>query len=356
LSVNEYEKRQGVIHLKKTISLFLLIILITLPLTGCEIGMNKYRYQFTGLFDTVIEMTGYAKNEKSFTEMAELCKEFLEELNALFDIYNDYEGIPNIKTVNDMAGIAPVKVDPRILDLIEFAKTGYEQYGYVNIAMGPVLKIWHDYRTEGSRDPENARLPDIDELKEAAKKTDIQKVIVNREEGTVFLEDAGMSLDVGAIAKGYAVEMATDYLTSLGYTSFILSAGGNVKACGKPADGREKWGIGLQDPDANPFIPEDQIFDTVYVRDLSVVTSGNYQRYYYVDDKKYHHIISGETLMPADLYKAVTVVIEDSAWADFFSTALFLMPYSELLRKQKMMYKVEKLVQCKNPLIIFVNL
>jgi hypothetical protein len=76
-----------VIHLKKTISLFLLIILITLPLTGCEIGMNKYRYQFTGLFDTVIEMTGYAKNEKSFTEMAELCKEFLEELNALFDIY-----------------------------------------------------------------------------------------------------------------------------------------------------------------------------------------------------------------------------------------------------------------------------
>ncbi len=318
--------------------LALLLSVLMMTATGCTFGggpengnYSKYSYEFTGAFDTVIQFVGYAKSEKEFETLAKKGQARFEELHRLFDIYHDYEGINNIKTINDNAGIKPVKVRKEIIDLILFSKEWYDRTGgVVNIALGPVLSIWHTYREEGKDNPEKARIPDINLLKKAAEKTDINKVEVDVENNTVFLKEEGMSLDVGAVAKGFATEIVVKELMEEGFTSFIVSSGGNIRTVGSPKDGvRNKWSIGIQDPDGNALIPNGDNLDIVYVNDASVVTSGDYQRYYVVGDKRIHHLIDPTTLMPANYYRAVTIVTLDSGVADILSTAAFLLPYEK---------------------------
>lgn len=312
---------------------------VVVLVSGCANNKNnsgagaykKFSYEFFGSFDTVIQFMGYAENQDKFNEMAEKGQNRFLELSRLYDIYNDYEGINNIKTINDNAGIKPVEVRQEIIDLIKFSKEWYDKTsGVVNIAMGPVLSIWHDYREEGINDPNNAKLPDMQSLREAAKLTDISKVEIDTSNKTVFLKEKGMSLDVGAVAKGFATEMVARELESEGYTSFIISAGGNIRVVGKPLDGvRNKWGVGIQDPDQNTKIPDTPSMDIVFINDMSLVSSGDYERYYVVNGKRYHHLIDPVTLMPSDYYRQVTIVTKDSGMADALSTAAFLLPYDK---------------------------
>lgn len=300
-------------------------------LTGCEKRpeYTKYDASFFDTFDTVTQIVAYTKTEEEFKTYVDIIHKRMMELHILFDKYNNYEGINNIKTINDNAGVKPVKVDKVIIDLILFSKDWYNKTGkQVNIAMGPVLKIWSAYRDEAALDPDNAKIPPMEELAEANKYTDLDRVIVDIENSTVFLEDAHMSLDVGAVAKGYAVEIVANEIMAKGLNSAIISGGGNVRTIGKPLDGiRERWGIGIQNPDKSIINAESNILDTIFINDASVVSSGDYQRYYIVGDKIYHHIIDSKTLMPGDYFRAVTVVTKNSGIADFLSTTVFLLPY-----------------------------
>lgn len=293
-------------------------------------GYQKYSESFFDAFDTVTTVVVYAKSEAEFRTYYDIVESRFRELHRLYDIYNTYPGINNLKTVNDNAGVRPVEVDQRIIDLIESAREWRERTGgKANIAMGAVLRIWHDYREHGRDFPDEASLPPMEELVKAARHTDLEKVVVDKEAGTVYLEDPEMSLDVGAVAKGYATELVVRELVAAGLKSGMVSAGGNVRAIGMPFDGvRKRWGVGIQDPDRFVFA-DDALLDVVYINDASVVSSGDYERYYIVDGEVYHHLIDPDTLMPAEHYRAITVVTEDSGLADFLSTALFLMPYEE---------------------------
>ncbi|NLM34167.1 MAG: FAD:protein FMN transferase [Clostridiales bacterium] len=318
---------------KKITALFVAIFLVIGVLTGCKAQdqYEKYTDSFFDTFDTVVTVMGYTKSKDEFDAYVDKIEAEFVRLNKLYDIYNNYEGINNIKTINDNAGVKPVKVDKEIIDLILFAKKWYEATGgKTNVAMGAVLKIWHDYRTDGKDNPEIAKLPPMEALQEAAKHTDISKVIVDVENSTVYLEDEKMSLDVGSVAKGYATELVTQMIVKEGFTSGIINAGGNVRTFGKPLDGkRDFWGIAVQNPDE--FIVSDgsSSLDTLFVNDKSVVTSGDYQRYYVVDGKAYHHLIDPVTLMPGDYFRAVAIVTDDSGLGDFLSTTIFLTPYEE---------------------------
>lgn len=321
--------------MKKITAAVTTVILLLFLLTGCQTApqseYTKYSDSFFDTFNTLTRVVAYTKSEQEFNYYFTKIHARFQELHQLFDIYNDYEGINNIKTINDNAGIKPVKVDKEIIDLILFAKDWYRRTGgRTNIAMGSVLRIWHEYREEGRNDPENAKLPPMEELQEAAKHTDIDKVIVDTENNTVYLADKRMSLDVGAVAKGFATEIVAKEIMADGLKSGIISAGGNVRVLGKPLDGiRERWGIGIQNPDKSIVSDADNLLDTVFLNNASVVSSGDYQRYYTVNGKVYHHLIDPDTLMPAEYYRAVTVVAEDSGVADFLSTTLFLLPYEK---------------------------
>ena len=284
--------------------------------------LKRFDAQFLDLFDTVTSIVGYAEDKETFTAYVEDFYDELMEYHQLYDIYDEYDGINNLKTVNDLAGIRPVEVDIRIIDMLEEAKRMHDLTGgKMNIAMGSVLSLWHDYRTDGIEDPEHAELPPIELLEEAAQHTDIEKLLINREASTVFLTDKDMKLDVGSIAKGYAVEMACRSLEKKGIDHVLVSVGGNVRAVGTRAD-KSLWRVGIQNPDIsadNPYL------HLVELNGLSLVTSGTYQRYYTVQGKQYHHIIHPELLMPWDEYLSVSIICRDSGMADCLSTAVFNM-------------------------------
>jgi thiamine biosynthesis lipoprotein len=320
-------------NLKKKISLLIVATLLFSLISGCglNVAYNKYTNTFFDSFDTITQVVGYTKTKEEFDEYATYIHDRMLELHKLFDKYNNYEGINNIKTINDKAGIEPVVVEKEIMDMIILSKELYDNTSHkTNIAFGAVLVIWSEYRDVAEENPANAKLPPMEDLVAASAHTDIEKVIIDVEKSTIYLEDPLMSLDVGAIAKGYAVELVAREVNEKGFDSFIISGGGNIRAVGKPMDGeRNKWGIGIQNPDKEVFSDGDNTLETVYINDDSVVSSGDYQRYYMVGDYRVHHIIDPDTLMPAANYRSVNVVIEDSGLADFYSTEVFLLPYEE---------------------------
>lgn len=314
----------------KKIFIIIFCLSIILNLSSCGQAYKKYNDEYINLFNTYTTFTCYAKNEKEFKNYSNYLYEKLNELNKLFDIYNNYENINNLKTINDNAGIKPVVVDKNIINLLVYSKKAYyETNGTVNIAMGSVLKIWHNYREKGIEFPDKAEIPPIDSLKAANKYTDIENIIIDEENSTVFITNSNTSIDVGAIAKGYSCEIAVKELLSKGVTSAILNLGGNVYSIGVPYNSnRDKWGIGIQNPELSEN-GANTLIDTIFVNDSSIVSSGDYQRYYIVNDKKYHHIIDKDTLMPSDKFKSVTVIYNDCSVADMLSTALFILSYEE---------------------------
>ena len=316
-------------HGKKT---FLLALASAVVLSGCSGSgqqMTAYDAQYLDYFDTVTSITIYAKNEAEFEQYKSLAEDTMKKYHELFDIYDNYDGVSNIKTINDNAGIAPVTVDPELISLLEFSRQEYEKTGgRVNVAMGSVLSIWHEYREAGLDDPENAKLPPMEDLQAAAQHMNIDDLILDEAAQTVYFADPEMKLDVGAVAKGYATEIVSQMLLAGDMPSFIISAGGNVRMGNPPADGRTKWGVGIQDPDGAVLGLSD-IVETLYVTGCSVVTSGDYQRYYVVDGQRYHHLIDPDTLMPDTDFRSVSIITEDSGYADLLSTAAFLMPYEE---------------------------
>lgn len=287
---------------------------------GAEPERKTYEATFLTLFDTVTVVKGAADSKEAFSEIAYAIRDGLQEYHQLFDIYNDYEGISNLKTVNDMAGQAPVKVDRCIIELLLDCREYYELTGgLVNVAMGSVLKLWHNARNDGINDPVHAKLPDMERLADAALHTDLNAVVIDEAASTVFITDPNVQLDVGAVAKGWSVQRVAEGAPE----GLLISVGGNVCGTGPKEETGTPWVVGIQNPNGDNYL------HTIYVTKNNVVTSGDYQRYFIVDGKVYHHIIDPNTLLPGAYWRSVTIVCSDSGLADALSTALFLLPLED---------------------------
>lgn len=318
----------------KNIKYFLLAALLIVG--GCNktqtASTELQKYDTTMMdvgFDTFVSLIGYTTSQEAFDEYAQLAKEKFIYYNSLFDRYQTYEGINNIKTINDQAGIAPVVVDQEIIDVLQKTKEFYTQSdGHYDITMGAVLEIWHTYREEAEQrnaQGENGKLPSMEELTAAKQNTGWDKIEIDDAANTVYITQSGVSIDVGSVAKGYATEKTAQALQEKGLQHAIVNAGGNVRLIGDKPNA-DSWNVGIQLPTgessaslANVYIQKDQSF----------VTSGDYQRFYTIDEKRYHHIIDPETLMPADHMRSVTIITPDSGLADILSTTLFTMRYEE---------------------------
>lgn len=325
----------------------ILIVCSFLFLPGCK-KEAEYQYltkRFVGPFDTITTYITYAKSEDDFNEQCELIEEELNYYNNLFDIYNNYDGMNNVKTINDQAGKEPVEVDEALIDLIELSiQRNQEISSKVNIAMGSVIRIWHDYREEAEKNNGVGEVPTLDELTQANQYTNIDSIIVDKENKTVYIDNENTSIDVGATAKGYAIELIKQDLIEMGVDNFLLSGGGNVVSHGERkiekegtfylSDCQDKFCVGIESPqDGNYAKDADDDSENeaiLVVQGESVVTSGDYQRFYEdINGVKYHHLIDPETLYPAVYFRSVSIITEDSGLADFLSSAVFLMPYEE---------------------------
>ncbi|MBP5155528.1 MAG: FAD:protein FMN transferase, partial [Clostridia bacterium] len=250
--------------MKKVFSLCLCALFIMICFCSCSGEKTRYNVVYTDVFDTVTEFTAYCGSESEFNEAAEAMHAELLRLHKLFDIYNKYEGVENLALINEKHGSA----QPAAKELRDIIALGKEYFtlsgGKLNIALGSLLSVWHAYRDKGTG------VPSVQELRKAAEDTDINGVSVSAD-GRISYSGAGTSLDVGAIAKGYASALAAQVIKDCGVTDFALNVGGNVVTSGEKPNG--KWTVGVQDPDEG-------IFTKVQVSGESVVTSGDYQRFY----------------------------------------------------------------------------
>lgn len=313
----------------------LCFLLVISSLCGCGKKDELYSDIFSEPFNTWFTVMSYESSESDFKDYYEFVKDEFTRLHQLYDKYNDYEGVNNIKTINDNAGIQPVKVEADLYNLIDTAIYYQQQISdQVNIAFGSVLNIWHNYRelNDGS-------VPTLAELQEANQYTDINNIVLDEENMTVYISDSNTNLDVGAIAKGYACEIVKQKLISLGYDDFLISAGGNVISYGKRAEKRkpnsisqyipaalEYYVVDVESPKSGAYENVSKILSYCVQNNESIVTSGDYQRYFIGNDgKSYHHLIDPQTLYPGEYCRSLTIITENSGLADFLSSTLFLM-------------------------------
>ena len=320
-------------RMKRIISLALAAVLSLSIFTGCEKKpeYTKYNGSIWDSFDTIISTVSYHETEEEYKEFMKYTQERYRYLHELFDIYNNYDGLVNAKTINDNAGVAPVKVEKELFDLIEFSIDWYHKTGgKVNIAMGSVLKIWHDVREYAEFN--TPILPDMAKLEAANQHTSIDSIVLDKENMTVFITDPEASIDLGAVAKGYATEIICAELAEK-YPSFAISAGGNVRVNGSPMDERTRWGIGVQNPNVDEnYLMIGGNIDLAFLHgSQSLVCSGGYQRFFVLDGERYHHLIDPETLYPENIYNGVSILCNDSGMADALSTAIFMMQPEEAL-------------------------
>lgn len=305
------------------------------PLNTETTELEKHTEKVYEYFDTITTFMGYTKDEEEFNHYVSVLNEELKRYHQLYNSYDAFEGVNNFRTINENAGKKPVAVDPKIIELIEYSKEMYDLTGgKINIAMGSLLGLWHDARKISVDNPDEARIPEESVLKTASSHKDINAIEIDKEKNTVYISDPDVRIDIGAIGKGYATKIIAKRLEEEGLKHGILSVGGDDVLIGdNPASENSYYKIAIQNPDLED--KENPYSSVVSLRNTSVVTSGDYQRYFMVDGKRYHHIIDPETMYPSTKWRSVSVILDDIAEADTISTYLFILDYEEGLEFAK---------------------
>ena len=249
--------------------------------------------------------------------------------HKISDKYDDYTGYVNIKTINDDPTTTH-QIIPELYELIEFTLDNQETVNNLfNAALGPVLQIWHDYR-EDCQLNQICAVPILADLQAANQFTNPGDIILDSENSTITM-GPNMSLDLGGVSKGFISGKIIEYLDALDLNGYLLNNGeSNISIGGvHPTRDNGKFLLAITDPtNTNPYIID--YYATVYLSDGDqLVTSGDYQQYYEVDGEIYHHIIHNITLMPERNSRSVSIIYDDPAVSDLYSTAIFLMTISE---------------------------
>lgn len=294
-------------------------LLLMLALAACG-NASRYQKVYIDYFDTAITIIGYEKNSSDFDSVCKKIESELKKYHQMFDIYQEYDGVKNVCSINALAGKEAVKIDSELFEFLEYSKNIYTATnGQTNIMLGSVLKLWHECREAA----DSSKIPDMATLTVAAEHCDINSLVLDKSQKTAYITDSLASLDVGAVAKGYAMQKIFDMLSNDGITGYALNFGGMVKTLGSRGDDSH-WSIAIEDP-----LMFSNDMTTVDLNGKALSTSGTYQRYFEVDGVRYHHIIDPDSLMPENRFLAVSVVADDCATADIFSTALFNMTLQE---------------------------
>lgn len=302
---------------KKLTAAFISLLVVFLVFTGCsgkeaakETVVNKEPYsdeQF--LIGTYVQIRIYDDGKE------DVLKKSFDRVKELGDKITVNEEGSEIDEVNAQAGIKPVQVSDDIYELLKQAYTYSEDSdGGFDMAIGPITQLWHI----GFDD---ARKPSQEEIDQALKLVDYKKVQLNDADKTVYLEEKGMELDLGAIAKGYITDEVVKVLKDNGVTTAIVDLGGNVFVLGHSPRGEdEDWTVGIQDPNKS----RNTVVGTIKERNKTLVTSGIYERYLNVDGQTYHHLFNPKTGYPFDNDIAgVTIIADKSIDGDGLSTAVF---------------------------------
>ena len=291
---------------------FVLVVLVLVPLAGCSNTPEEPETRTQLILGTTVTVRIYeGATETAFKRSFERVREIEERMSTNTTDYSSTELIE----VNRAAGERPVRVSEDTFYVVRRALE-YSRMtdGAFDVSIEPLVDLW-------GIGTEYAAVPSEEEIAERLEKVDYRKVRLDHEEQTIYLPEEGMGLDVGGIAKGYAAEEVARILREEGIEHALLDFGGNILAIGVKPDG-SRWKIGIQ----NPQESRGEFLGIVEDEAMTVVTSGNYERYFEKDGVRYHHIIDSRTGYPARTgLSSVTIVADDSTEADTLSTAVYVM-------------------------------
>jgi thiamine biosynthesis lipoprotein len=320
----------------------ILFILLILALSACKSEPIRFTNVLidVGFNDAPVTFVAYTENEAEFNKYQEILRSELLILGNLFDKYNNYEGINNLKTINDNAGIAPVTVDQALIDLIIFAKEYYQITNQTfDISLGSVLKVWHEYREDGklynTDDPmQYGKVPTLVELQSAKECASWDFIEIDDTNNTVYINNPCASLDVGGVAKGFAADIVTQKLIDAGLEIAIINLGdSSIITLGSKPNGDE-WGVGIAQPKKNVLIADGSVDTLFFTGSIHISTSGDNQNYYIAEDgNTYHHLIDPKTLYPTvtNLHSVTIATSLSASVAEALSKAMYILPYDEAI-------------------------
>lgn len=307
--------------MKKYLSI---IIVFAMFIVLFLISQNRYKMYSKNLFymDTYINIKLYAKNKNEadfiFSEADKIYSKY-QKLTNRYDANSDISYINN-----NTDNLSEITIDKDLYKMIELSLFWSEKSNHkFNINLGNIISIWKNFRDN------KTGIPTKEELINA--KNSINDIILLEKNK---IKNNNPSIDLGGVSKGYATKKVADMLRDNNIKHFIINAGGNVVV--GEAYNKDFYTIGIESP-----INKSEIYAKIKGNNISVVTSGGYERFYEYEGIKYHHIIDPDTLYPANNMLSVTVITEDSALADILSTTLFLLPVEDGIKLVEKLDNVE---------------
>ncbi len=264
------------------------------------------------LMDTVVTVKVYGNNKK---KLENIVNKAFEKMRKLSLILNNFDNRSEIFKINSNAGIKPVKVSAVTLDFLTESKRLCKKTGnFLDISIGSTLRLWGF--ASG-----HAHLPSEKSIEKSLELKGTDFILIDRDNSTVYICKKGVSIDVGAVAKGYIIDKAIEFLKSVGISKAVVNAGGDIRFIGLKSE-NTFWRVGIRNPLSHD---KSDIIKVVNAGDEAIVTSGDYERYFIKNGKIYHHIINPFTGYPARKVHSVTVIADKAFIADGLATAIFVM-------------------------------
>jgi thiamine biosynthesis lipoprotein len=241
-----------------------------------------------------------------------------DEIKRLENLMTTWRDDSEVSRINAAAGIAPVKVGPETLEVVEASQRASKMSGGVfDISFYAMRGLW-----KFDQDLEE-KVPPAAEIRKRLSLIDYRKIIVDHDKSTVFLEKKGMAINLGGIAKGYAVDRAVAILKRAGFVDAIVQAGGDLMCSG--SKNGAPWVTGIRDPRG----ARNDVFAKMMLTNHAFSTAGDYERYFILDGKRYHHIIDPRTGYPATKSRSVTIYAPTALVADAVDDAVFILGWQK---------------------------
>ncbi len=292
------------------VAVLALLAVLVIVLAGPLHRKRLFKENRTSMY-TLVSITVLASSQEKAGAAMDAAYQELERLGRLL---NFYAADSELTTINNNAGIRPVRVSPDTLEIIQAAVYAGEQTdGGFDVTVGPLVKLW-DFKTN--------TVPSVASIAESLPLVGYKNIVVDSAASTVFLTQPGVQIDLGGIIKGFAADKAVEILKNHGIDDGIVAVAGDIKVFGRQLDGRP-WHVGIQNPRQEN--DDTQLLATVDLEGVGISTSGDYQRYFIQAGLRYHHLLNPRTGYPESLCRSVTVIASAATLTDAFATGIFVM-------------------------------
>lgn len=311
----------------------LIFVFLIIFISGC--GKKEYsKVEF--LMDTVVEIKIYHKRK---AEAEKAIDSSMKEMRRVEQKMSRFLPGSEVSRINKEALLEKrkgsllaegwISVSDELFSLLEESvRLSDLTKGCFDVTIHPLWKIW---KFEG----ENLEVPGKGEIEKVLKLVNYNNMILKN--GKISFAKNGMGIDLGGIAKGYAVDAAIKALKERNVESAMVNAGGDIYVLGRKQG--KPWRIGIRHPRR-----EGEILGTIEVEDRAIVTSGDYERFFFSGGKKYHHIINPKTGYPADECQSVTIVAKEATFADGLATGIFVLGPKEGMALIESLEEVEGVI------------